>query len=149
MLEYRRYRNAADFLHQRLAAESGHRFRVAPLPRGLRRVSLETAVKAYEAESLAEALGGLLRAPPRVDLGHVFRPLVSIEQRLAHLRSLLSARGRFGFDDAVRGADRLTEAVTLFALLELHKSGEATWHQGEPFGPIEVEARGAGGGSRK
>ena len=35
--------------------------------------------------------------------------------------------------------DRLTQAVTLFALLEMHKRGEATWEQRELFGPIEVE----------
>jgi segregation and condensation protein A len=40
----------------------------------------------------------------------------------------------------VRGSDRLTEAVTLFALLELYKAGEARWEQDEPFGPITVRA---------
>ena len=34
----------------------------------------------------------------------------------------------------------MTVAVTLFALLELYKQGEATWIQGEPFGEITVEA---------
>ena len=33
---------------------------------------------------------------------------------------------------------RLTEAVTLFALLELYKAGEAKWEQEVPFGPITV-----------
>src|ERR671934_247360 len=37
MLEYRRYRAAASFLHDRLAAEHGFRYRAAPLPPGLRR----------------------------------------------------------------------------------------------------------------
>jgi segregation and condensation protein A len=141
MLEYRRYREAAGFLHERLAAESGHRYRSAPLPRELRRVSLEVAEQAYEPDRLAEAIGGLLRSPPPLDLGHVFRPTVSIEQRLAHVRTLLTRAGRFDFDEAVRGADRMTEAVTLWALLELYKSGEADWRQDSPFGPIEVVAR--------
>jgi chromatin segregation and condensation protein Rec8/ScpA/Scc1 (kleisin family) len=30
--------------------------------------------------------------------------------------------------------------VTLFALLELHRRGEATWTQKDTFGPIEVRA---------
>jgi segregation and condensation protein A len=34
--------------------------------------------------------------------------------------------------------DRLTQAVTLFALLELHRRGEATWEQSEALGPIEI-----------
>jgi len=63
---------------------------------------------------------------------------VSLEQRLAHVRTLLKHETSFSFDDAVRGADRMTEAVTLFALLELFKSGEAGWDQDEPFGPITI-----------
>ena len=35
MLEYSRYRSAAEFMHQRLAAESGFRYRSAPLPKEL------------------------------------------------------------------------------------------------------------------
>jgi segregation and condensation protein A len=138
MLEYRRYRAAAAFLRERLEAEAGFRYRSAPLPPSLRRVSLDTAVQAYEAESLARAIGELLRVPPPIDVRHVRRPAVSIDQRLRHLRELLARRARFSFDEAVRDADRLTEAVTLFALLELYKAGEAHWEQEVPFGPITV-----------
>ena len=38
----------------------------------------------------------------------------------------------------------MTVAVTVFALLELYKRGEAAWEQDEPFGPITVHARRAG-----
>ena len=37
----------------------------------------------------------------------------------------------------------MTVCVTLFALLELYKQGEATWSQDEPFGEIEIRAGGA------
>ncbi len=40
----------------------------------------------------------------------------------------------------MRGADRMTVAVTLFALLELYKRGEASWEQDESFGEIAVHA---------
>ena len=138
MLEYHRYRQAAEHLRDRLEAEHGYRYRSAPLPPELRRISIEAAEAAYDPERLAEALGGLLTVPPPLDLRHVRRPAVSVEQRLRHLRDLLSSRSRFSFDDAVEGADRLTEAVTLFALLELYKAGEAKWEQEVPFGPITV-----------
>jgi segregation and condensation protein A len=141
MLEYHRYRGAAEYLRERLAAEHGYRYREAPLPPALRRVSIEVAEAAYEPAQLAEAIGELLVVPPPLDLRHVRRPAVSVEQRLAHLRGLLSARARFSFDEAVEGADRLTEAVTLFALLELYKAGEVSWEQEVPFGPITVTAR--------
>jgi segregation and condensation protein A len=140
MLEYHRYRGAAEHLRERLAAEHGYRYRSAPLPPELRRVSVEAASAAYEPEQLARAVGDLLRVPPPIDLRHVRRPAVSVEQRLRHLRDLLSSRASFSFDEAVSGADRLTEAVTLFALLELYKAGEARWEQDVPFGPITVRA---------
>jgi segregation and condensation protein A len=138
MLEYHRYRQAAEHLRDRLEAEHGYRYRSAPLPPELRRISIEAAEAAYDPVRLAEALGGLLTVPPPLDLRHVRRPAVSVEQRLRHLRDLLSSRSRFSFDEAVEGADRLTEAVTLFALLELYKAGEAKWEQEVPFGPITV-----------
>jgi segregation and condensation protein A len=140
MLEYRRYRAAAAFLRERLAAEHGFRYRSAPLPPPLRRVSIEAASAVYEPEQLARAVGDLLHVPPPLDLAHLRRPAVSVEQRLRHLRELLGSRGRFSFEEAVEGADRLTEAVTLFALLELYKAGEASWEQDSPFGPITVTA---------
>jgi segregation and condensation protein A len=138
MLEYHRYRGAAEHLRERLEAEHGHRYRAAPLPPALRRVSIEVADSAYDPQALAEAIGELLRVPAPLDLRHVRRPAVSVEERLRHLRGLLSNRARFSFDEAVAGADRLTEAVTLFALLELYKAGEARWEQEVPFGPITV-----------
>jgi segregation and condensation protein A len=63
---------------------------------------------------------------------------VTVAERLAHLRALLR-RGCFSFDDAVVRADRVTVAVTLYALLELHKQGELSWTQEEPFGEITIE----------
>jgi segregation and condensation protein A len=138
MLEYRRFRKAAGFLHETLARESGFRYRAAPLPPELRRVSLDLAGAVYQPESLAHAIAGLLRTPPPLNLDHVARVHVTVEARLAHLRSLISRRGRFLFDEAVKGADRVTEAVTLFALLEMYKAGEADWEQDAPFAPITV-----------
>ncbi len=45
----------------------------------------------------------------------------------------------------MRGADRATVCVTLFALLELYKQGEATWSQDEPLGEIEIRLGAAEG----
>ena len=138
MLEARRYRRAAEHLADRLADEDGHRFRAAPLPprcaasprrrgRGLR----ARAARRGHRRPAAPAAAG----QPR----HLTIPRVTVAERLAHLRSLLR-RGACSFDEAVRGADRVTVAVTLFALLELYKQGEATWRQDEPFGDIAISA---------
>jgi segregation and condensation protein A len=130
LLEYSRHKRAAGFLRERLAEESGFRYRSAPIPPALRRVSLDLAEKSYEPAQLAEAIGGLLRTPPPIDLRHMARPRVTVESRT-----------RFAFEEAVEGADRVTQAVTIFALLELYKKGEADWEQPAPFEPITVVAR--------
>jgi segregation and condensation protein A len=140
LLEAHRYRGAARWLVERLASEEGHRFRSAPLPPSLRKARTDEApTGAYEPALLGSALGGLLRMPEPIDLHHLSDVKVTVAERVAVLRSLLR-RGRFEFDEAVAQADRTTIAVTLFALLELYKRGEATWAQDEPFAPIFVEA---------
>ena len=140
MLQYARFRGAAGWLAERGEGEQAWLYRRAPLPAALRRAPLDGASKAYEPDRLGEALGTLLRTPPPLDLDHIRAPRVSLADRLAHLRGLLRARASFSFDEAVQGADRVTVAVTVFALLELYKRGEAGWEQGEPFGPIRVQA---------
>jgi segregation and condensation protein A len=139
MLQYARFRGAGGWTAHTHAAGQAYLHRSAPLPAALRRVSLEIAERAYDPVVLGQAIGGLLRTPPPLDLRHMAMPRVSVGERLAHLRALLG-RGRFSFDDAVQGADRVTVAVTLFALLELYKNGEAAWEQEVPFGPITVRA---------
>jgi segregation and condensation protein A len=137
MLEARRYRQAAEYLAHRLEEEDGHRYRSAPLPRELRRATAADVTAAYDPAQLGAAIGALLRTPAPLDLRHLAIPRVSVAERLSHLRALLR-RGAVSFDEAVRGADRVTVAVTLFALLELYKQGEATWTQEEAFGDIAI-----------
>src|SRR5919107_690924 len=128
-------REELDLLEVELAAL----YRAAPLPPALRRAPLEEATQAYDPAVLGQALAGLLRTPPPIDLRHLATPRVGLPERLAVLRALLR-RGTFSFDEAVEGGDRMTVAVTVFALLELYKRGEAAWEQNEPFGPITVRA---------
>jgi segregation and condensation protein A len=138
MLDARRYRSAAAHLGELLAHERGVRFREAPLPAGLRRTIVAPAEGGgQDPQVLGEAMGRLLLMPPQINLRHVAVPRVVVSERLALLRGLLR-RGAFSFEEAVRGADRMTVAVTLFALLELYKRGEADWEQGESFGAIAV-----------
>ncbi len=137
MLDARRYRAASEHLGELLAAEHGVRFREAPPPVHLRRTVLAPAEGSQSPELLGAAIGRLLHMPPAINLRHIAVPRVSVAERLEHLRGLLR-RGSFSFDEAVRGADRMTVAVTLFALLELYKRGEAGWEQQESFGEIAV-----------
>ncbi len=67
MLEYRRYRGAAEHLAELFAEGRATCYRAAPLPPELRRVALEAARPAYDPDRLGAAIGDLLRVPPRPD----------------------------------------------------------------------------------
>jgi segregation and condensation protein A len=141
MLEARRYRAAATYLGELITLAPAVRYREAPLPPELRRADLDDAPPGiWDAASLGRAIAGLLVRPPQLDLSHVLVARVSVAERIAHLRQMLRQAVELSFDDAVSGADRMTVAVTVFALLELYKRGELSWDQAEPFGEITVRA---------
>jgi segregation and condensation protein A len=141
MLEARRYRAAATHLGELVALAPAVRYREAPLPPELRRADLDDAPPGiWDPASLGKAIAGLLVRAPQLDLSHVLVARVSVAERISHLRQMLRQAVELSFDDAVSGADRMTVAVTLFALLELYKRGELSWDQAEPFGEITVRA---------
>jgi segregation and condensation protein A len=137
MLEYRRYRDASAVLVERFEAERPYLYRSAPLPADLRRVAVESAHAVYDPERLGKAIGDLLTEPEEVDISHI-RPTVSLQRRLRVLRDALERKSSFDFDEEFGEEDRLTQAVTIFALLDLYSKGEVTWEQKENFGPIRV-----------
>jgi segregation and condensation protein A len=137
MLEYRRYRDASGELVKRFEEERGYLYRSAPLPPNMRRVAVDAAVAVYEPARLGAAIGDLLKEPEEVDVSHI-RPTVSLQRRLRVLRDALERHASFDFDDEFGNEDRLTQAVTIFALLDLYSKGEVTWEQKENFGPIRV-----------
>ncbi len=137
MLEYRRYSRLAEELGHRFEAERPYLYRSAPLPSELRRVAVDAATAVYDPDILGSALGDLLTEPEDVDISHI-RPTVSLERRLRALRDALGRRADFDFDEEFGGEDRLTQAVTVFAMLELYRKGEVTWEQDRPLGPIKV-----------
>jgi segregation and condensation protein A len=147
LLDAHRYRAASAQLRELLDSQEGHRFRSAPLPPSIRRASLSEASAAYDPAALGAAIGALLVMPEPVDVRHMVGSRVTVAERLVHLRILLR-RGSFSFDEAVVQADRVTVAVTLYAVLELHKQGELSWTQDEPFGEITIEARGGRSAAR-
>lgn len=139
MLQARRYRSASMHLQELFKREEGVRFRSAPLPAHLRKASVAPTEGSQDPAVLGQAVGRLLRMPPTINLRHISIQRVTVAERLDRLRELLR-RGHFSFEEAVRGEDRMTVAVTVFALLELYKRGEAWWEQGENFGEIAVHA---------
>jgi segregation and condensation protein A len=135
LAEYRRMKEAAAWLAERLAGEHDRWFRLGPAPlapRGERRLAPQ------DAGALASALRALAAPPPNVSLGHMALRFPPVAQFLERFRGLLSRRSRFDFDSEVEGLSRVEQAVAFLALLELRKAGEVGLSQAAPFAPIRV-----------
>jgi segregation and condensation protein A len=131
--EYRRMKEAAAWLRERLARERFFRIGPAPLaPRPERRLAPQ------EPGLLAQALRALAVEPPDVSLGHMALRFPPVSQFVERFRALLGRRSVFDFDAEVAGLERVEVAVAFLALLELRKQGEITIGQAAPFAPIRI-----------
>jgi segregation and condensation protein A len=135
LAEYRRMREAARWLADRLAAERERFFRLGPAPLAPR---AERRLAAQQPEQLAAALRLLAVPPPAVSLSHMALRFPPVGQFLERFRALLRRRRRFDFDSEIGGLSRVEQAVAFLALLELRKSGELELEQAAPFAPIRV-----------
>src|SRR5438128_4838570 len=135
LAEYRRMKEAAAWLSDRLAAESDRYFRLGPAPlspRPERRLAQQDPVE------LAAVLRALAVEPPPVSLAHMAMRFPPVGQFVERFRSLLRRRRRFDFDAEVQGLSRVEVAVAFLALLELRKGDEIAIDQSAPFAPIRI-----------
>ena len=135
LAEYRRMKEAAGWLVQRLTSEGDRFFRLGPAPLA---PQLERKLAPQDPEALAGVLRALAVPPPTVSLSHMALRFPPVSQFLERFRSLLTRRRRFDFDAEVGTLSRVEQAVALLALLELRKSGEIALSQAAPFAPIRV-----------
>jgi segregation and condensation protein A len=139
LAEYRRAKEAAAWLAERLAGEQDRFFRLGPAPLAPR---VERRLAPQEPEALVVALRALAAEPPTVSLQHMALRFPPVSQFLERFRAMLRRRSRFDFDAEVDGLSRVEQAVAFLALLELRKAGEVGLEQAAPFAPIRV-SRGA------
>jgi segregation and condensation protein A len=135
LAEYRRMKEAAGWLRERLAAEHDRYFRLGPAPLAPR---VERRLAEQDPAGLAAALRGLAVEPPKVSLSHMALRFPPVTQFLERFRAVLRRRHRFDFDAEVTGLSRVEQAVAFLALLELRKEGEVALSQAAPFAPIRV-----------
>jgi segregation and condensation protein A len=135
LAEYRRMREAAGWLAERLAAARDHYFRLGPAPLAPRP---ERRLAAQDPAVLGKALRALSVSPPQVSLSHMALRFPPVGQFLERFRAVLRRRRRFDFDGEVHGLSRVEQAVAFLALLELRKTGDVALEQAAPFGPIRV-----------
>jgi segregation and condensation protein A len=135
LAEYRRMKEAAAWLADRLASERERYFRVGPAPLAPRP---ERKLAPQDPERLAGVLRALAEPPAQLSLAHMALRFPPVSQFLERFRAVLSRRRRFDFDTEVTGLDRAEQAVAFLALLELRKTGEIALDQAAPFAPIRV-----------
>jgi segregation and condensation protein A len=135
LAEYRRMKEAAAWLAERLAAEGDRFFRLGPAPLA---PQPQRRLAPQDPASLAAALRALAVEPPSVSTAHMALRFPPVAQFLERFRAVLRRRTRFDFDAEVAGLSRVEQAVAFLALLELRKGGEIALSQAAPFAPIRV-----------
>jgi segregation and condensation protein A len=135
LAEYRRMKEAAGWLAERLEAEGDRFFRLGPAPLA---PQPERRLAPQDPAALAAALRALAVEPPSVSTSHMALRFPPVAQFLERFRAVLRRRTRFDFDAEVEGLSRVEQAVAFLALLELRKSGEIALGQAAPFAPIRV-----------
>jgi segregation and condensation protein A len=135
LAEYRRAKEGAAWLADRLAAESDRFYRIGPAPLAPKP---ERKLAPQQAEKLAEVLRLLAVEPPQVSLAHMALRFPPVSQFLERFRSLLRRRRTIDFDQEVGSLPRVDQAVAFLALLELRKAGEVQLQQAAPFAPIRI-----------
>jgi len=135
LAEYRRMKDAAGWLRERLETEGDRFFRLGPAPLAPK---VEVPLAPQQPERLAEVIRLLAKDPPQVSLAHMALRFPPVTQFLDRWRSLLRRRSRFDFDQEVAGLSRVEVAVAFLALLEMRKQNEIAISQAAPFAPIRI-----------
>jgi segregation and condensation protein A len=136
LAEYRRMKEAARWLAERLDAERDRFFRLGPAP-----LAPEPGrpLAPQDPAGLAAALRALAVEPPSVSLAHMALRFPPVSQFVERFRALLRRRARFDFDAEVGSLSRVDQAVAFLALLELRRANHISISQAAPFAPIRVE----------
>jgi segregation and condensation protein A len=135
LAEYRRAKEAAAWLAERLEGEGDRFFRLGPAPLAPR---VERRLAPQELGALVAALRALAAEPPAVSLAHLELRFPPVSRFLERFRVVLGRRRVFDLDAELDGMTRIEQAVAFLAVLELRRSGEIALEQAAPFAPIRV-----------
>jgi segregation and condensation protein A len=133
--EYRRMKEAAGWLSERLAGEADRFFRLGPAPLA---PQPERKLAPQEPEKLASVLRLLAQEPPDVSLSHMALRFPPVSQFVERFRALLGRRSRIDFEEVADGLSRIEVAVAFLALLDLRRANEIRIEQAAPFAPIRI-----------
>ena len=135
LAEYRRMKDAAAWLRERLASEGDRFFRLGPAPLAPK---VEQPLAPQDPGRLADVLRLLAKEPAQVSLAHMALRFPPVSQFVERFRAVLRRRNKFDFDQELGGLSRVEQAVAFLAMLELRRNGEVAIEQAAPFAPIRI-----------
>ncbi len=133
--EYRRFKEAAEFLRERDGGHATYRRQATPP-----KVALPTGLDSVTLDSLTDLLREILaRMPEEEPQGEVRRDPIRLRDRMRRLVDTLESTGSTSFRRLIESAASRTEVIVDFmAVLELIKSRYLAARQSEAFGDIDL-----------
>ena len=130
LAEYRRMKEAARWLRDRLDAEGDRYFRLGPAPLAPK---ARAPLAPQQPERLARRAAPAREGAARRSRSRTWRCASRrSSQFLDRFRAVLKRRSRFDFEQEMAGLSRVEQAVAFLALLELRRNGEVAIEQAAP-----------------
>jgi segregation and condensation protein A len=140
LLQYRAYKQVAEWMRGAMAAEATWRPRTVSLPDSL--VALMPEVRldiGPHGLAILAAAAMAPKTPPVVDVDHLHTPRVSVREQAALLSERLVTVGAASFRALCADCEETIEVVARFlALLELFREGRVRFEQVSPLGDLRV-----------
>ncbi|TMQ95348.1 segregation/condensation protein A [Actinomadura soli] len=145
LLQYRAYKEVAQFIAARIA-EASRRFpRIVPMEPKFANVLPEVLLGLGPDEFARLAAKALTpKEPPSVSVEHIYQPKASVKEQAAIVVERLRRLRRTTFRVLASDAEGTYEVVARFlALLELYRDQNVAFEQDEPLGELRVAWTGA------
>ncbi|MFW6639878.1 segregation and condensation protein A [Nocardiopsis algeriensis] len=140
LLQYRAYKQAAEFLRGRLASQGRRYARAVPLEE--RFAALRPDVLFPLGPQEFAALAGRVftpKEPPSVPVTHIHQAKTSVKEQGEIVVRKLREHGRLTFAELTAGCTGTFEVIARFlALLELYRAANVGFDQPEPLGELTV-----------
>ncbi|MGQ9474803.1 MAG: segregation and condensation protein A [Actinomycetota bacterium] len=138
LVQYQKFRNAAQELSSRLELEERYYYREVDLEEPFRNL-VPDVIRNLNLERLVQVARELLRAEEEVDVSYIAPIRVNVTDFMDRVRQVLGKKGLTTFRELTADcALRIEIIATFLALLELYKREEVDIRQAVRFGDIEV-----------
>jgi segregation and condensation protein A len=138
LIEYRKFKNAAEELLRRVDGEEAFFYREVEFEDSFTYL-MPHLLAGLGIEDLAAALLALRQEEGEVDISFIAPIKINIQDYMERIRETLLSRPRVTFRELTEGMrDRIELIVTFMAMLEMYKRDEVDIEQSERFGDIEI-----------